>query len=310
VDAKSVKVAVLGWYGHRNFGDELLLEGLKQLFSGWEILVFSDNQKSSFPMIDFNAVNNCDLFVLGGGELINTDRLFIHSPWVHNIKIPKIILGCGVNAEKAKQLKKDVLKDLEQFSYIGLRDGTAESILKSIPKLKDKTHLFYDLVFSVDTNGFSWRNSTNAAVVIPTDRHTNRSDKGIREYNLAKKTQKWLIKKLATYEKAVFLPFGQEDNNDYETSLKLSRCIKKSEILQPNMLTPSKVYRLISESAIVLPYRLHGLVLAYLLGAKYEFYPYHWKLNRVNETITQLPPSIIRQKQKECFKEALEIACA
>ena len=86
-------------------GDSVMLEGLRQLFQGWQINVMSDNDKSTYPKIDFEAVNKCDLFVLGGGELINADHLFFALPqhfhlipdsWVQKIEIPKIILGlCG-----------------------------------------------------------------------------------------------------------------------------------------------------------------------------------------------------------------------
>ena len=63
------------------------------------------------------------------------------------IKIPKIILGCGVNAISPNELSPNVIQDLEQFSYIGLRDNTSLNILKAIPRLKGKVDLFHDLAF-------------------------------------------------------------------------------------------------------------------------------------------------------------------
>ena len=82
-------VAILNWGGHGNFGDEIMLEGLRQLFQGWQIQVVSDNDKSTYPKIDFDAVNKCDLFVLGGGELINADRLFFALPsYFHSLPFP------------------------------------------------------------------------------------------------------------------------------------------------------------------------------------------------------------------------------
>jgi polysaccharide pyruvyl transferase WcaK-like protein len=165
------KLAVLGWYGHGNFGDELILEGLRQLFHDWQITVYANDFTSAYPFMDFKEVNKCDLFVLGGGELINPNNLFLPSrslyrfkyrsvpfrlyshtpfafpPWVHRIKIPKIILGCGVNGNN---VEAKVVRELEQFSFIGLRDNVAVQILKAKPTLTDKVNLFHDLVFAIN----------------------------------------------------------------------------------------------------------------------------------------------------------------
>ena len=114
-------VAVLCWAGHQNIGDDLILEGLKQLFKGWKVVVFSNDAKGFYPIINFDQVNKCDLFVLGGGELIMKSCLFSQMPnvfdykyhskglsflykhlyldklWLYKIKIPKIILGININ---------------------------------------------------------------------------------------------------------------------------------------------------------------------------------------------------------------------
>jgi polysaccharide pyruvyl transferase WcaK-like protein len=300
---------MLGWYGHGNFGDELMLEGLRQLFKNWQITVMSDNYKSSFPKLNFNVVNECDLFVLGGGNLISSDRLFssdlysfLHSSWVKRIKIPKVILGCGVNAENASQLKPSVIADLQQFSFIGLRDNVSVDILKVIPQLAGKVHLFHDLAFALETGGLTWKPSKNVAVVIPTDRCTSKHDSGIRQFDVAAKSCSWLTEKLKPYSKTVFLPFGQQDNDDLETCNRLASCVKGSVVLQ---LPLQKTLNLLSECAAVFPYRLHGLILSFLVGAKYEFYPYHWKLQRVHDTITGCSIEEIRLKQKASFDELI-----
>ncbi|MCJ7767305.1 polysaccharide pyruvyl transferase family protein [Candidatus Bathyarchaeota archaeon] len=310
--AETPKVAILGWYGHGNFGDALILDGLRQLFKGWQVNDMSSTRNSTYPVIDFNEVNKCDLFVLGGGELINADCLFLPSPWMryatlnrllprvpwaHKVKIPKVILGCGVNAESADQLKPCVLKDLEQFSYIGLRDNVAVSILKSIPSLKSRVHLFHDLAFAVDTNGVSRSPSQDdLAVVIPTDR---------KHLNVVAESQAWLKQKLAPYEKTLFLPFGEEDNDDFRTCQLLSSCSSNSRVLSPSHLSLERVLKLLSGCAAVFPYRLHGLVLSFLVGAEYEFYPYHRKVTRVHDTVTGCGPGEIRLKQRASFDELI-----
>ena len=314
-----MKVAVYCWAGHQNFGDELILEGMKKLFKGWQVVVMSNEEpvKGSYPLIDFGKVNECDLFVLGGGELIQRSWLFSKisncrfypfkkQSWIHQIKIPKMILGCGVNAESACELSKYTVGGLEQFGYIGLRDNVAVNILQSFPQLTRKVHLFYDLAFALDTPKFCWRPKNNTAVVVPTDRF-NFGDYGVRETEISVKSEKWLNSRLQSYDKTVFLAFGKQDNDDYETCKELSRGVSNVEVLRCEKLSLPKVLDIISKASMVFPYRLHGLILSYIVGAPYEFYPYHWKLKRVHDTISGLNIDFIQKKQKECFEEAKEM---
>lgn len=295
------KIAVLGWFGHNNFGDELFLEGYKQLFTDWTIVPFTNKEP-----IDYDSVNNCDLFALGGGELINSDRLFIPYPWVHKVTIPKIILGCGVNVEKLKDIKPNVLRELESFSYIGVRDYTALNILKTYPKLSEKTGLFYDLALQLNHNLLGWREPKDLAVVVPTDRFSNQADHGIKIYDVAKKSRGWLKESLENHAETVFIPFGREDNDDYKTCLQLASCSEHSKVLSYNEVSLQNVLKLFSEATKIYAYRLHGLILAFMVGVCCEFYPYHWKLKRVHDTLVGKSPYVIRRAQGEYLENVLE----
>ena len=321
---KKGTVAILGWYFHRNFGDTLVLKGLQNLFHDWTIIPMNDRT------IDFDVVNKCDLFVLGGGELINTDSLFFNTPsfcgvrvplfvhrvmnrakvfnnisWVHRIKVPKVVLGCGVNAENIDEINPLVIKELEQFDYIGLRDQTSIDILKSISSLKDKVNLFFDAAFSsLYHNVPSSFGSEKFAVVIPTDRFV-RGDRGVKHMGMSLRSKAWLKKKLEPFDKAMFVPFGKEDNDDYVTCLRLQDCCRNSEVISPNDVTLTSVVDLISRSGMVFSYRLHGLILAFMLGKHYDYYPYHWKLDRVFDTIKCQSVNNIRFKQRMEFKNVL-----
>ena len=323
---KKRKVAVLGWYGHHNFGDELLLEGLRNLFKGWGVFPMTSNVTQNVPVANIEEINKCDLFVLGGGELIETDKLFVSNynfysskvsrlfhktvnrlgmSWVRKIKVPKVILGCGVNAENMDVLDTSVIEALKQFDYIGLRDSTSVEMLKGISSLADKVHLFHDLAFSVTfkkpkicSGGF--------AVVIPTDRFTSKCDRGIRQTLLSIKSKDWLKKRLFDWSKAVFVPFGQEDNDDYETCRLLSSCAGNSEIVNPKDVTLQNVVDLVAHANVVFSYRLHGLILAFMLRKKFEFYPYHWKLSRIYKTIKTLSVTKIVETQRIEYRKMLD----
>lgn len=322
------KATIMCWAGHSNFGDELILEGAKQLFKNWDITIMSSDNKGAYPLIDFNEVNKCDLFVLGGGELIMKSCLFMNLPnlfdkigssrfssyyrltpfgrysWIHKVHIPKVILGCGVNAKDASELSMWTVNGLQQFDYIGLRDNISVNILRSFPQLRNKVYLSYDLSFALKSIDLL-KDKENYAIVIPTDRFSF-GDRGVKENNVAKKSLSWLKEKLVGFNKVYFLAFGEQDNNDYETCKTLSSCVGNSEILNYNDLSLPKVSNLFSKTSKVFPYRLHGLIFSYIAGVPYEFYPYHWKLQRVYDTIKNLSFKEIQIKQKELFTEMLQ----
>jgi polysaccharide pyruvyl transferase WcaK-like protein len=284
-----MKIAVYGWYGHGNFGDDIaVLGGLKNLFLGHTLKVFSDKQP-----LDFTEINRCDLFVLGGGELINSDRLFSGLNWANKISVPKIVLGCGVNVDKSKDLKKQVVKELEQFSYIGVRDFAAYKILSCFEGLKNKLDLFYDLAFSLPVTE-TWRGRGCYSVVFPTDRSTRRYDRGIQLFNTAKCSVDWL-RGFNCFSRMVFVPFGGDDNNDLETCRLLCKSVGNGDIVFKPCL--NEVYSLLVDAKLAIAYRLHGYVLAKLLGVPCVVYPYHWKLSRVYESTRFVDVSVIKCKQ-------------
>jgi polysaccharide pyruvyl transferase WcaK-like protein len=305
-EENKVNVAALGWFGHGNLGDNLFIESLKTLFPNATIKAFSDSPNPYYPVIDFEAVNQCDLFILGGGELINSDRLFINSPWVNKIKIPKIILGCGVNVEKSKHLKSNVIAELEQFSFIGLRDNTALQIIRNIPKLADKAQLFYDLIFSLDLTKYHYNGLSDNAVVFPTDRFSRKADFGICAFNIAASRADWLGEKIRCHKgNVLYVPLGVEDNDDYYTAWNLSLRFG-GKVVSHDAATFEFVVNSICNAGCVYAYRLHALILAFMLRANFMFFPYHWKLQRVYDTVRFHSPDFIRLTQRRVLADVLE----
>lgn len=304
------KIAVLNWAGHNNLGDELFNDVYRQFFVDWEIHFFSNSNNASLPMIDFDVVNQCDLFALGGGDLINSDRLFIPSYWTSKIKaeIPKIILGCGVNIKKFSQLKLNVLQELNNFSYIGLRDLTSIKILSEDATLRNRIGLFYDLTFLLDISKVKQQEpKKRITVVIPTDRFTDKTDKGIQQYNIVKKSISELKNHISIFDKVVFLALGKEDNDDYKTCKELSKLISnESEIIMDCNLNKSLMLEAIAGASYVYTYRLHGLILAKIFGKPCGYYPYHWKLDRMANTLLGCNSQAIKVWQHECLTKVIK----
>lgn len=304
------KVAVLGYYGYGNFGDdEAVLGGLKQLFMNWDIEVYAATSESRFPVFNYDAVNSCDLFVLGGGNLIWGDRLFFYSPlvrysfipaavhrrfrfgWSKKIRVPKAVLGCGLDTAK---LSFEVLRELYNFDYIGVRDTFSFNALSSYPF---NCGLCYDLALANKIE-CSPKKFGDVAVVVPTDRV------GL---DAVSKSGVWLKEQLANFRSAVFVPFGKVDNDDYKTCRCLADICGKDNVVLRGPVSFGKMVTLLSSCGAVVAYRLHSLILAYMVGAKYSFYPYHKKLTYVHETLAEKSLAEIKDKQRGEFRKVLEL---
>jgi len=312
-----MKVTILGWYGHGNLGDEAMLEGLQYLFNSFfgpcEFTVFTDYETATVPRIS-EKVNESDLLVLGGGELINRNRLFLNMPrWERVITIPKVIVGCGVNVPKYEMLEDHVKESVRSFRFLGLRDDQSCMILREDQDLASKVHLSLDpSIILASKYGFSWKPQENKAAIIPTDRQHNRFDEGIQITNIVENTKFELKKQLREDEikQITLLAFGGEDNDDMESCRKLAEYFAGDfhvSIIKPTMA--KEALKILSVCSKVYSYRLHSMLLAYSMGVPFTCYGYHWKVKRVYNTIIDLTPKTaldIISKAWSSLKEILE----
>jgi polysaccharide pyruvyl transferase WcaK-like protein len=313
-----LRIAVLGWYGHGNLGDEAMLEGIKFLaeryLSCHDFLVMTTTRTSTVPVFDASTVNRCDLLILGGGELISPRHVWLrHDGWQRAVTVPKVIMGSGVDGTK---LKRHVLEWLRDFSYIGLRDNEAFRILSEDEHLAPSVHLTLDPSIALASKyKVSCCSEPGVAAVIPTERRVwprgdmntiSKSKKALRRYvaalvyeerrgvfysNISKSKEALRHELSKDHARQVkLLAFGGEDNDDLETCKELADYLKASftvSVLKPS--TPEEALRVIASCEKVYSYRLHGMFLAFSVGVPFSIYPYHLKLKRNYDTLKKLP---------------------
>lgn len=164
-----IKVAISGYYGFKNFGDEAILSVLVnhlKTFENADITVFSSDIEYTEKIYGVKAVKrfnlkdviktiqNCDVLVSGGGSLlqdVTSLKSLIYYAFIialgllFNKKVIIFAQGIGpLNSNIAQNIVKNLLK---YCSYVTVRD---ENSLKLLEKLGVKSELVCDPIYSLD----------------------------------------------------------------------------------------------------------------------------------------------------------------
>lgn len=138
------RAAYIGWTGHHNLGDEVLLLAHKELLQGITLIGY---RRSSLLKLLCAVTGRrlYDLGILGGGTLINQHHMWLTGVReLQNSGVPMICLGTGVasagfwsaNAEALDMLGHagdeldDWTKALRSFSFVGVRGPYSSAALR------------------------------------------------------------------------------------------------------------------------------------------------------------------------------------
>jgi len=153
-----MKLGIIGWYGHDNYGDERILYCLKRYFSNDELFVTGDWEDARCKL---EELNNCDFVLIGGGGLILRNICY-HTDIICNLKRPFGLIGVSVEAKhKSMNCFLKIIKDKADF--IMVRDKQSKTCLDDHNKViigPDLTFLYpFDIVDEVknDICGFNLR---------------------------------------------------------------------------------------------------------------------------------------------------------
>jgi polysaccharide pyruvyl transferase WcaK-like protein len=123
--------AYLGWTGHNNLGDEILLLAHQKLFPKLSIIPF---QKSKLLSI-YNKLRDpyFSVGILGGGTLINqSDKWLDQICYLKQQGIAMFCLGTGVTENSpSKESLQHWVEQLQNFKFVGVRGPYSKKILES-----------------------------------------------------------------------------------------------------------------------------------------------------------------------------------
>lgn len=262
-----MKIALIGWSGNHNWGDERMFYCIKKFFAKHKIVRFKSFLDA---ILNIDKVNSCDYVLIGGGGLVF--RGFSqYVDFLNSITRP---LGCiGISIE-SDDLSEDMIEGLEllkkKADFIYVRDEKSAKILKYHHKVivgPDIAFLYpYSPIPVINResvalnlrNWFWWDLELNSWLHI-------RMERWEKKYPLIKLLypfRRWSPDKFVLKIKIMFktiypLPFyfGEYDKTDYVVLRKyFSRVPKKYDI------------SLYKKSRYLVGMRLHSLIFATQIG--------------------------------------------
>lgn len=294
------KVAVLGWYGYRNIGDELILYSLlKKIRSFANITIISKNPKESKNIYGEKSITYLDLFIkinefriliMGGGQIFNDRRRRTIPLWIlyfsllrlinPNLKIYLINQGLEVYRKISYILLRNFLKFIDSIS---VRDLLSYNILKKIYNNNNDNdiniHLGPDIVFTLYPEIKKIKKINNKNFIGINFRHKNwwSNKANIKlTINLIKR-----INKLSNI--TYYLPFRLPGIEKYDDLIPFLKELKNDEIkiyipkFNKNLF--KSLFNLFGMTKFFIGTSYHSLVLSYLFNIPFLSIPYQKKCN-------------------------------
>lgn len=269
-----VKIAISGYYGFKNFGDEailsVLVNHLKSIENS-EITVFSSDVDftsktygvSAVKRFDLNAVfktiKECDVLVSGGGSLlqdVTSLKSLIYYSFIialglfFNKKVLIFAQGIGpLNSNLSKNIVKNLLK---YCNYVTVRDANSQNLLKN---LGVNAELVCDPIYSLSIDAVQQEDIVGIQ---------------LRDF---KTMNTQLLQKLAMLVSTKFSDkkieiFSLQKTQDLELSMRFEKLLKsfkpdiKTEIVQDNIIER------ISKLEYLIGMRFHAVLVALKSGVK------------------------------------------
>lgn len=284
-------VAILGYYGFRNSGDDALLHSiissLKERKPDIRIAVFSKKPEetariykvSSVNRFDYSAacktLKNTKLFIMGGGSLLQDGtslRSLYYYTFILNLAKKKcektMLYANGVGPFNHRRSKKMVLKALTGVDLITLRDEDSATDLKALG-LKDRN------IFVTADPVFSLTATSNERSLEELERRgISADDKFVcvspRTWGSEPENFPQAFAKMCDYitenhgHKIVFIPMQYP--YDAKIIRNIQSLMKNPSVFVDSRLSPGDTLSIIKRSDLTIGVRLHLLIYASTVG--------------------------------------------
>jgi len=315
------KIALHGFYGQGNLGDEAILKALLQEFSKFpniKVVVFSSKPKQVFRAHGVRSINSqgrrnflrriweiktSDLFILGGGGLLKdygNDSSSLKE-WLRLLRLAKrlnvktVLCAVGVENIRYDESRKLIRDALDKVDLITVRDCSSKDILRDIGVINEIKVVSDPAVLLTNINADKIEDNLVSSKVIICIRHwfskgfyiekPEVNENFIRSLSVA---ADFLVER---YNKKIdFIPFRTISYDDDRIVAKqVVSYMKHKDKIYIHSSAPEvdEFIEIVRQSSLVIGMRLHSLILGTSIGVPVIGLEYMPKVKAYMESIKQ-----------------------
>jgi len=315
------KIALHGFYGQGNLGDEAILKALLQEFSKFpniKVVVFSSKPKQVFRAHGVRSINSqgrrnflrriweiktSDLFILGGGGLLKdygNDSSSLKE-WLRLLRLAKrlnvktVLCAVGVENIRYDESRKLIRDALDKVDLITVRDCSSKDILRDIGVINEIKVVSDPAVLLTNINADKIEDNLVSSKVIICIRHwfskgfyiekPEVNENFIRSLSVA---ADFLVER---YNKKIdFIPFRTTSYDDDRIVAKqVVSYMKHKDKIYIHSSAPEvdEFIEIVRQSSLVIGMRLHSLILGTSIGVPVIGLEYMPKVKAYMESIKQ-----------------------
>lgn len=286
------KLLLVGYSGHKNFGDDLLLFQAYEIFKNeFSLSIWTNvvNYESNYldkwfdeafierkSKLDFYTLSKYDLVVyFGGGIFFDYKRKYSFPYYIRKIlstiknvylarlyKTKFVAIGIGLGPFLTKRALKVTRNFLRNFDLLAVRDHNSFKLTQGIIK-PEKIFKGYDLSF-FHKKYFEFNSNPNEPIensILICPRKFPHGEKGDIYHD---RLIKWALNQQKKGKKIVV--FGFQSNHDESILEEYKSANLETKIWLPNEMKIIDVFLLFSKFQIVISARMHGIYVAGMVG--------------------------------------------
>jgi polysaccharide pyruvyl transferase CsaB len=310
-DGKEYDVAILGYYGYRNSGDDAILQSfidhLQQNHKDISVIVLSNNPSETRRLYHVQAVyrfhpfripsvlSKTRLFIAGGGTLLQDDTssrsLWYYLSMLH-VAMKKgarlALLANGLGPLTKKKNRKAAARILDRMDVITLRDPYAFEELKSLGVSKPVTMIAADPAMALVPGDRLPGLKLLSLEGVPADK--NLAAFCLRKWKKVRRSEKILAAladKIADEFNLVPLFIPMQHPDDVRFLKKVMYHMKQKGYIMQNRYSVDQTLSIFGNVKMVVGMRLHSLIYAAKLSIPMVGLAYEPKVNYFMQSINQ-----------------------
>jgi len=311
VDGKKYDIAILGYYGYRNSGDDAILKSiirqLKQRSGDLSIVVLSNNPSETRTYYRVQSVHRFNpfrvpailsktrLFIAGGGTLIQ-DGTSSRSLWyylfiLHLAKkkgARTVLFANGLGPLTGKRNRKAAAMILNRMDAITLRDTNAYQELVSLDVTKPVIRITADPALILTSCDKAAGLEILKKEGIPTEKKLVALC--LRKWKKVKNAVQILASladRIVTDFNAVPVFIAMQHPQDLRFSEKVCRSMKQKGYILSKRYTVDEILSIIGNTSLVIGMRLHSLIYAANMNVPMVGLAYEQKVGFFMDSINQ-----------------------